>query len=790
MSLRKYKRIKYLGKGSYGAAILVNLRANAEKKFVMKEIVIGHLSESEQAAAKKEADVLHKMQHSNITMYIESFVESSKLYIVMEFADGGDLANAISNRKKQKRYWQEDEVMRILVQICLALKHVHDQNILHRDLKSQNIFLTRKGIVKLGDFGIAKVLDATEEQAKTQIGTPYYLSPEICESSPYGRSSDVWSLGVVLFELLCLDLPFQASSLPALISRIITAPPNWNKVPGHYSKSITGLTQSMLEKQPKSRPSLKQVVSTEFLKSHISKLLSHTLRNKNGGALSDAAENIHQHQVRNGQNGNEKPFEGKQGAGKAIAGSKEGDRMANEVEQLYAAQREREQEVKEEHLVSDRQAHREREREKLRRFRQEMILKKQHGEPSSQNRAGDDDDNNPFKLPASRYGERGGASEAQRRKEWMVQKKVDPPRYEDAVSNEIVPSSNIPRKKASAQRDEDTQKYIRQQFFANRRAAAAVKARVEAEERGGVGHQPQELDHVETSVALQRQPPASFEQQVGGARIRSGAEWSSLDAEKKIAELKQKSRLDKERRIAEKEEQLKLAHEANQEERRRLSQLREGGEDKEQGGGDRVLLDRGDDDGDDYKERDISRKAIAFDIDLAQRKGKSKPPSIGGTFDRDHLDDEIDTSNDGSNVVLKRLRERRAREREAREKAKLVFKRLQEQRKIQQRVHNDSHSTKHDAHVPVKPVGTDMGAEDDAELDETLKKFLVVPSNVTNAPPRMQEEKSESIFSSSIDRVAKEDATGGGDDDYEDEDTRDDDAIHNLAGALAAELVV
>lgn len=95
-------------------------------------------------------------------------------------------------------------------QICLALKHVHDHNILHRDLKSQNIFLTQKGIVKLGDFGIAKVLDATEGQAQTQIGTPYYLSPEICESKPYGRKSDVWSLGtdlacnISLSQILCI----------------------------------------------------------------------------------------------------------------------------------------------------------------------------------------------------------------------------------------------------------------------------------------------------------------------------------------------------------------------------------------------------------------------------------------------------------------------------------------------------------------------------------------------------------------------------------------------------------
>jgi len=181
--LKNYKKLKYLGKGSYGAAILVESRISHEK-FVMKEIVIGHLKLEEQNAAKKEADVLHQMNHSNIVLYIESFVENSKLYIVMELADGGDLSAAIAKRKEAKVFFTEEEVMRIFVQICLALKHVHEHNILHRDLKSQNIFLTSQGVVKLGDFGIAKVLEASCEQAQTQIGTPYYLSPEICESKP------------------------------------------------------------------------------------------------------------------------------------------------------------------------------------------------------------------------------------------------------------------------------------------------------------------------------------------------------------------------------------------------------------------------------------------------------------------------------------------------------------------------------------------------------------------------------------------------------------------------------
>ena len=154
--LKKYKKVKYLGKGSYGAAILVELKSNTNQKFVIKEIVIGHLKREEQDAAKREADVLHQMSHSNITMYIESFVEASKLYIVMEHADGGDLSALIASKRSSGTRWTEDEAMRMFVQICLALNHVHEKNILHRDLKSQNIFLTSKGIVKLGDFGIAK----------------------------------------------------------------------------------------------------------------------------------------------------------------------------------------------------------------------------------------------------------------------------------------------------------------------------------------------------------------------------------------------------------------------------------------------------------------------------------------------------------------------------------------------------------------------------------------------------------------------------------------------------------
>lgn len=131
-ALAKYETLKYLGKGSYGSALLVCLKEDREQKYVMKEIVIGHLKTSEQESALKESEFLQTMAHSNIVSYIESFQDRHKLFIVMEYADGGDLTQAISRRSKARSHWTEEEAMRIFVQICLALSHIHAKNVLHR----------------------------------------------------------------------------------------------------------------------------------------------------------------------------------------------------------------------------------------------------------------------------------------------------------------------------------------------------------------------------------------------------------------------------------------------------------------------------------------------------------------------------------------------------------------------------------------------------------------------------------------------------------------------------------
>jgi len=139
------------------------------------------------------------------------------------------------------------------------MKHVHDRKILHRDLKCQNIFLTKNGIIKLGDFGIARVLSSTRENARTMVGTPYYLSPEIIDNKPYSFKSDIWSLGVVLYELCALKPPFDAHSLPQLAMKITKG--NYNPIPSHFSKELKSLVGCLLELNPSKRPSVHEILS-------------------------------------------------------------------------------------------------------------------------------------------------------------------------------------------------------------------------------------------------------------------------------------------------------------------------------------------------------------------------------------------------------------------------------------------------------------------------------------------------------------------------------------------------
>ena len=219
-----------------------------------------------EAAAMQEVEVLRRFDHPNIIKYHDCAVEGRHLHIFMEHAERGELYQVIQERARLKRPFGEEEVMRCFVQIAVALDHVHSKNILHRDLKSRNIFCTATGALKLGDFGIARVLSSESECAHTAIGTPYYLSPEICEDKPYGRKSDVWALGCILYELATLRHAFDGQSLPALVLKILRG--KYPPIPAQYSPKLRALIDAMLKRRPQLRPSVAQILTMPYVKAY------------------------------------------------------------------------------------------------------------------------------------------------------------------------------------------------------------------------------------------------------------------------------------------------------------------------------------------------------------------------------------------------------------------------------------------------------------------------------------------------------------------------------------------
>lgn len=273
--MEQYERIQVLGRGSYGLAVLVRERGGGRRGHlqVIKEIDLIRMSASAQNEAQAEAGVLKSLSHINIIAHYITFIESSKLHIVMEYADGGDLAQSIRLRRKEGGCFAQDEALSIFMQCCLALQHVHSHHVLHRDLKCQNIFLTKAAVVKLGDFGIAKVLENTAGKAMTMIGTPGYLSPEVVDNKPYGIQADIWSLGVVLYEVLVLESPFQGNCLAALVLKIVTAEPK--PVPSqHYSEEVRRMVTWCLKKSPEQRPSTEDLLALPTLRHGIGLLPS------------------------------------------------------------------------------------------------------------------------------------------------------------------------------------------------------------------------------------------------------------------------------------------------------------------------------------------------------------------------------------------------------------------------------------------------------------------------------------------------------------------------------------
>ncbi len=256
----QYQIIKErIGAGSYATVYKVQRKIDKQILVLKKIPFYQNENKANIEDAKNEARILKQLEYKYIVKCFDSFEENNSLNIVMEYCERGDLSSFLKEYKQKNKYLSENIIWKFFIQISLGLAYIHHHKILHRDLKTLNIFLTKNLDVKIGDLGVAKILQNTLH-AYTFIGTPFYLSPEICEEKPYNEKSDVWALGCILYELCTFKHPYNAKNQPALFLKIISG--NYDPIGDNYnySNDLKKMIESLLEKNYVNRPSMKEII--------------------------------------------------------------------------------------------------------------------------------------------------------------------------------------------------------------------------------------------------------------------------------------------------------------------------------------------------------------------------------------------------------------------------------------------------------------------------------------------------------------------------------------------------
>ena len=260
-SMKDFEVLNKLGQGSFGTVFKVRRKVD-KNYYVMKMINISQMDRRGQQESINEVKILASLDFPYIVKYFDSFIENKTLHIVMEYCDKGDLSQAIRNQ--MGRLLPEPKIWKFFIQMCLGLEYIHSRKILHRDIKSMNVFLVRDDVIRIGDLGVAKVLANTAAFAHTMVGTPYYLSPELCEEKPYNVKSDVWALGCVLYELCTLKHPFDAINQGALLLKIIKG--TYISISTMYSQELREMVDACLCKDYRKRPNIPAILNRPGMK--------------------------------------------------------------------------------------------------------------------------------------------------------------------------------------------------------------------------------------------------------------------------------------------------------------------------------------------------------------------------------------------------------------------------------------------------------------------------------------------------------------------------------------------
>jgi eukaryotic-like serine/threonine-protein kinase len=247
---QRYKITVAHGVGGMGEVFLAIDEKSGQQ--VAVKVLARHLTLHEESLERfrREAETLRQLKHPNIVGFVDAFEHERQYVIVMEYVPGGSLHDLI----KQGPLAVE-RARKIALDLCDALIRAHGLNIIHRDIKPENVLIDEDGTPKLADFGVARLSESTRmTRSGTQVGTPYYMAPEAWEGKPLDVQADIWSLGVVLFEMLTGQVPFSGDTPMEVMNKVRTIPvPNIKKLRADVPQGLAAIITRMLMRDKKRR---------------------------------------------------------------------------------------------------------------------------------------------------------------------------------------------------------------------------------------------------------------------------------------------------------------------------------------------------------------------------------------------------------------------------------------------------------------------------------------------------------------------------------------------------------